>query len=243
MTTITKKLKALGGQVWQLFKWSIPSVLMYFCAGTTLMMHTVEEGKTFLESGNMAWTIIFGLVAVVYNAFMAYGIGGNGYEMLVSGNIKRASMDGYGAEFKMSSHKYVKEYRPWKGFGIGVFTALYTVVFGVLFGCNQQALHEETLSTGLTVLLLMGFLLSGWTLVPFYQLNDGGMALNYFATCAFAILPILISGIFYILGAYGKRNKTIKQQMIADRAAAEEAAKEKKINYGGLPGTKPKKRK
>ena len=34
-----------------------------------------------------------------------------------------------------------------------------------------------------------------------------------------------------------------RKQEIADRQAAAEASKEKKINYGGLPGTKPKKRK
>jgi hypothetical protein len=45
------------------------------------------------------------------------------------------------------------------------------------------------------------------------------------------------------LGAYRKRNKKIREQIIADRMAQEEAKREKKINYGGLPGTKPKKRK
>ena len=58
-----------------------------------------------------------------------------------------------------------------------------------------------------------------------------------------ALLPILVSGGLYIAGAYGRRNKTIRQQEIAARAAAEEANKPKKINYGGLPGTKPKKKK
>ena len=33
------------------------------------------------------------------------------------------------------------------------------------------------------------------------------------------------------------------KQAIAARAAEEEANRPKKINYGGLPGTKPKKRK
>ena len=47
----------------------------------------------------------------------------------------------------------------------------------------------------------------------------------------------------YIVGAYGKRKKRLREQEIADKEAAREANKEKKINYGGLPGTKPKKRK
>ena len=52
-----------------------------------------------------------------------------------------------------------------------------------------------------------------------------------------------VSGGLYIAGAYGRRNKTLRQQEIAARAAEAEQSKPKKINYGGLPGTKPKKRK
>ena len=59
----------------------------------------------------------------------------------------------------------------------------------------------------------------------------------------FALLPIIVTGVMYIVGAYGKRNKTIRAQELADKAAAVEQAKVKKINYGGLPGTKPRKRK
>ena len=243
MKTVTNKLKAFGGQVWQLFKWSIPSLLMYVFAGTALMMITLEENQMVWDNQKLAWTLICTLVAVAFNAFVTYGIGGEGYEMLVSGNIKRNATDEYGAEIKMSSHKYVKEYRVWKGFAFGAFTALYTLLFGVLFGCNQEAINSEVVSLGISALHFFGFLISGWTLLPLYYLNMSGITVSYFVSCAFAILPIVISGAFYILGAYGKRNKALKKQRLADMAAAAEAAKEKKINYGGLPGTKPKKRK
>lgn len=243
MTTVTKKLKAFGGQVWQLFKWSIPSALMYICMGTTIMMLTLEESQIAWNNEKLGWTIVCVLAALAFNAFVTYGMGGDGYEMLVSGNIKRMSTDEHGGGFKMSSHKYAKEYRVWKGFLIGAFAALYTLVFGILFGCNQEAINAEKASFGISALHFFGFLLSGWTLLPIYYLNMSGITVSYFIACAFAILPVLVSGVFYILGAYGKRNKAIKKQVLADKAAAAEAAKEKKINYGGLPGTKPKKRK
>lgn len=243
MATIKKKIKAFGGQAWQLFKWSIPSALMYICAGTMLMMFTLDDDQMVWDSGKLIMTIVFGLAAMVYNGLVTYGFGGTGYEMLVSGNVKRASMDDYGGGFKMSSHKYAQEYRVWKGFTIGLFTALYTLVFGILFGCNQEAINAEAASTGISALLIIGFFISGWILMPLYYLNASGVAISYFVSCAFAGIPILVSGVFYILGAYGKRNKALKKQMIAESAAKAEAAKEKKINYGGLPGTKPKKRK
>ncbi|MBQ7369235.1 MAG: hypothetical protein IJW60_05965, partial [Clostridia bacterium] len=157
-------------------------------------------------------------------------------------NIKRTSMDEYGGGYRMSSHKYAKEYRVWKGFANGAFTAIYPLLFGIIFGVNQTAIDTQTGTTGLAILLLIGFLLSGWSLLPIYYMNASGMGVSYFVSCAFAIVPIAVSGAFYILGAYGRRNKAIKEQMLADRAAAAEAAREKKINYGGLPGTKPRKR-
>ena len=54
---------------------------------------------------------------------------------------------------------------------------------------------------------------------------------------------IVVSGALYIAGAYARRNKRLREQLIAERAAAAQENKVKKINYGGLPGTKPKKRK
>lgn len=243
MSEVTKKLKALGRQAWQLFKWSIPLTLVYIFAGVMLMLVTFEEGKMLWDSAKLGWTIVCALAAVAYNAMVAYGTGGTGYEMLVSGNLKRRTMDDYGGGFKMSSYKYVKEYRVWKGFAFGGYASLITIVFGILFGCNQEALQGQTLTAGLWMLNFVGYLISGWTLLPIYYLNTSGIAVSYFVSCAFAIIPIVVSGVFYILGAYGKRNKAIKKQMIADRQAAEEAAKVKKINYGGLPGTKPRKRK
>ena len=58
-----------------------------------------------------------------------------------------------------------------------------------------------------------------------------------------ALLPLIVGGVFYVIGAYGKRAKAIKAQELADKASKEQVEKPKKINYGGLPGTKPKKRK
>lgn len=243
MARVKKKRKVFGGHLWEFFKWSIPSALMYFCAGSILMMVTLKKNEVFWDNSKLMWSLICMLCAAAYNAMMMYGYGGTGYEMLVSGNIKRSSVATYGENFKMSSHKYAREYRVWKGFIIGLITGLYPIIFGVLFGLNQEAMSLEKGTLATAILLLVGFFLSGWSVLPIYYMNANGMQVSYFISCAFAIVPIVVSGVFYILGAYGRRNKVIREQMIADRAAQAEATKEKKINYGGLPGTKPKKRK
>ena len=74
-------------------------------------------------------------------------------------------------------------------------------------------------------------------------MNATGVSISYFISCLFALIPIAVSGVFYIVGAYSRRNKRLREQMIAQHAAEAEENKVKKINYGGLPGTKPKKRK
>lgn len=249
MANVKKKLKKIGRQIWELFKSSIPASLMYFCAGTVLMMLTMKGEVVSWDGKKLAWTLVCILVAIGYDMLVTYAQGGNAYEMLVSGNMKRTSAYSAGGELKISSHKYAKEYRTWKGFGVGAFMGLFPLITGIIFGANQAAIDgvlltgEGAISKGLAVLMIICFLLSGWSILPFYYMNAGGAGISYFVTCLFALIPIAVTGAMYIVGAYGRRNKTIKAQELADRAAQAEAKKEKKINYGGLPGTKPRKRK
>lgn len=243
MNKVKKTMKKIGRMAWEFFKSSIPATMMYFCAGTVLMMLTMKDGQLTWDNTKLAWSIVCIVVAAGYDALVTYAQGGQGYEMLVSGNMKRVSAERYGDEYKISSHKEAKEFRYWKGFAIGGFISLWTIAAGVIFGCNQTAIDAQDMSKGLAVLVLISFLLSGWSVLPIYYLNASGASVSYFFTILFAIIPIAVTGIMYIVGAYGKRGKTIKQQELADRAAAAQATKEKKINYGGLPGTKPRKKK
>lgn len=243
MANVKKAMKKFGRQVWELFKGSIPASLMYFCAGTILLMLTLKENEIRWDNGKLAWTLVCVIAAAAYNALVVYAQGGNAYEMLVSGNLKRTSAMDYGSEYKISTHKYAKEYRAWKGFAVGGWISIFCVITGIVFGCNQAAIDSQQTGTGLAIVVLICFLTSGWSILPFYYLNAGGQAVSYFVSIVFAVLPIIVTGVMYIVGAYGRRNKALKAQMLADKAAEAEANKPKKINYGGLPGTKPKKKK
>ena len=240
---IKKSLKRFGIYVWELFKASLPSSFMYCCAGTVLMMLTIKGETLTWTSKEVAWAVVCILGGAAYNALMAWANGGSQYEMLVSGNVKRMSAEQFEGGYKISSHKEVKEYRVWKGFVFGAFSALLTIVIGILFGCNQAKIDAQDVKGGLAVLLLLGFLLTGWSVIPLYLMNATGVTISYFVSCVFALIPIAVSGIFYICGAYARRNKRLREQMIAEQAAKVQENKVKKINYGGLPGTKPKKRK
>ena len=246
MANVKKKLKWFGRYVWEIFKASLPSALMYLCAGLIMFMLMSKsdsestEFKMVWGTSTKIWTIVCLVVVAAYNGLICWAHGGTHYEQLVSGNIKRSTEDAYGNPYKISSHKEAKEYRVWKGFAFGAFTAILTIITGVVFGCMQKDIDAN----GLNAPTMICTLLSGWSVLPFYASNFvDGTTISYFITIAFAVVPVIISGVFYIIGAYARRNKTIRQQQIADQQSKAEQNKPKKINYGGLPGTKPKQRK
>ena len=244
MANVKKTMKRVGRYTWDMFKASIPAAFMFFCASAILMMLTMKGEKITWSNSSLVWTLVCGGAACAYAALIAWATGGNHYEMLVSGNVKRMSAASIDGGYKMSSHKESKEYRAWKGFAIGGFTAIYSIVFGIIFGCCQARIDAGLSGGALAIFVLVAFLFSGWSILPIYCINvTSGMHISYFLTCLFALLPIAVSGGFYIAGAYARRAKAVRQQLIADKAAEAEANRVKKINYGGLPGTKPKKRK
>ena len=242
MAQFKKKMKKIGRYVWELFKSSLPSLLMYCCAGAVLMMLTMKGEKIVWTSSKIAWAVVCIAAAATYNALLAWMNGGSQYEMLVSGNIKRSRVDN-GSGFKMSAHKEMKEYRAWKGFLLGAITGIWALICGIVLGCNQAAIDGGIKRGALGWFVIISFFISGWSVLPFYCMNAIGVRVSYFLSCLFALIPVLVTGCFYIAGAYARRNKTLRQQEIAARAAEQIVTKEKKINYGGLPGTKPKKRK
>lgn len=245
MATFKKKFQFICAYVWSLFKGSILTSIMYFCASAILMMLVIKGEKVDWTNTDLIWTLVCILGGAAYNGLAAWANGGTHYEMLVSGNVKRSTYDAYGNEYKMSNHKIVKEYRVWKGFAMGGFTALLPIIFGIIMGANQSVIDAGDYSKSIGLLLILAFFFSGWTILPFYCMNQAGIAVSYYLSILLAVIPVLVTGGIYIAGAYARRNKAIRQQQLAELAAKaeEEKKKNKKINYGGLPGTKPKKRK
>ncbi len=255
MANVKNKLKGIGRQFWELFKGGITGALMYACAGAILAILTLKTNEIRWDGGKIAWTVVCIFLATAYAGFMAYAHGSAAYDMLVTGNLKRISVAGATEGYKMSGHIYAKEYRAWKGFGMAAFMTVIPLVCGIIFGAKQDTV-DYTLARivagedeGLGVGMFIALLIAGWSLLPFFISNAqtvaaGGVGISYYYSCFFALLPLLVAGGMYIVGAYAKRAKTLRQQQIADRAEREaKENREKKINYGGLPGTKPKKRK
>lgn len=243
MATMKSKWKSVREHAKALFKAILPSMLMYFCAGSVLMLFTMDKEALTWDGGKLAWTIACVSIACLYNGFLAFMQGGDGYDMLVTGNVLSRSMDVVEGGYKMSKYKPVKEYRVWKGFASGAYISVFIIFAGLVFGFNQTKIDTDTMGTGVNILFTISILVSGWSVLPFYYLNAGGANISYFVSLPFALLPVIVTGGLYIAGAYYKRGKALRKQAIEERAREEENKKEKKINYGALPGTKPRKRK
>ena len=245
MANFKKKFKFYAGYVWQLIKDSLPSGIMYICAGSVLMMLAVKlkNGEVTFKNGTVAWSVVCIVAAAAYNGLLAWANGGQQYEMLAAGNVRRKTEQMYGEGYKISKHKETKEYRILKGFVVGGLIALLSVVVGIVWGVNQSQIDARVAQGKIGTMELFGIMLSGWSVLPFYYANATGGNISYFVSTIFALIPIIVTAVFYIGGAYARRNKAIRQQQIADKAAEEAANRTKKINYGGLPGTKPKKKK
>ena len=246
MAKLKAVVKKIWEYVWDCFKGSFMASFTYVIASMILLMLTVKEGAKYSEQ--MTWCAVVIVLALVYNGLLSWNYGATNFEMLVSGNMKRVSAEKFGTEYKISSHKYVKEYRPWKGFAMGAFSLVLPLIASIFFGVNAEeinraALGETTIEQWKGVCVLIGLFASGWTLLPFYCMNMAGIKVSYYLSLLIAVLPIFVSGGTYIWGAYAKRGKNIRAQEQADKAAQAEMNKPKKINYGGLPGTKPRKRK
>ncbi len=246
MKKVKEVLKRIWDYVWECFKGSFMSGFTYALASMILLMVTIKEGAKYSEQ--MTWCVVVVVLALAYNGLLTWNYGATNFEMLVSGNMKRISAEQFGTEYKISSHKYVKEYRMWKGFAMGAFCVIIPLITAFFFGANAEAINATALGEGemekwKSIGVLIGLFFSGWTILPFYCMNMAGITVSYYLSLLIAVLPVFVSGGTYIWGAYAKRGKNIRAQELADKAAQAEANKPKKINYGGLPGTKPRKRK
>ena len=116
--------------VWETVKSSFIALLMYFGVSAIVFMSTFKDELSDGMTGTRAAWVFGGIaVALAYHAFMAFATGGQGYEMLVSGNMKRRSAQAMGSTMKISSHKEEKEFRYWRGFVTPWIISLLVVVY------------------------------------------------------------------------------------------------------------------
>jgi len=115
-------------------------------------------------------------------------------------------------------HRVEREYRVWKGFLIGFYVGLPVILLGVIAG-SVPALG----TTGELILDMF----AGWAIIPFQWIRDslaGGWVL--YLAAFMSVIPVTVTGIFYIVGAM--REKTKREEADARAERVKEIGKKNK---------------
>ena len=217
-----KKIDYAHPNGWQLFwriqkeSWrrTITPALMYFFMSLLLLAAQAIE---------IVWLqIVLGIVCIAggifFNAHLLFHFGAAHDDVLRSGILyRKREEEGIAIS---PDHHVEKEYRPWKGFYIGFLMGLPVIILGILSG----ALEGTTAGGYLAGAFVM---LADCAIVPFTWLRNyvpSMSGLSLYWTILTIVVPILVSGLFYILGAYRNRRKLAEKE--AREAAVKRAAEE-----------------
>lgn len=150
------------------------------------------------------------LIGALFNAHLCYNYGKLHYDAYLTGLIHRRNAL-YGIQ-SGGDHRVEREYRPWKGFYIGFLVGVPIIVLSVLAGFFYD------------VASLFFIMFAGWAIVPVSWL--GTLPQDAFWSIAMIILPILVSGVAYLVGAYVEKGR--KERESERDEAVQNAAKGKK---------------
>ncbi len=149
------------------------------------------------------------LCGAAFNAHLCYTYGRTHYDAYATGCIHRRN-----AVFGIASggdHRPEREYRVWKGFLIGLCTGAPVLIIGVFAHFFK----------GAELALMM---IAGWSVFPIQWIRLALPGTSAAYSLLMVLLPVLVSGVFYIIGARLEKRKKEEQAARAERVA--ELAKE-----------------
>ncbi len=168
--------------------------------------------QTISPEGNSVIEIVLGCVCIAGGAFfnfhLCYHYGILHYDAYLTGCIHRKNR-AYGIE-SGGDHRIEREYSPWKGFYIGFLIGVPVIVLGVLAGF----FYDEA---GLFFLMF-----AGWAIVPvlwFGTKETGGPVASPFWSLLMILLPIIVSGVAYIVGAMVEKKRKAAEEERSERVA------------------------
>ena len=188
-----------------------------------LFMSMLLLATQAISSESLTWLkILLGtvciLIGALFNGHLAYNTGIMHYDALLTGNIHRKNIEQGIASG--GDHRPEREYAPWKGFYIGFLVGVPVIIVAGL-ACIPGAINEA-MAVGQFLLLMFG----GFAIVPVswaYRGFEGGVPAGAYAwSLLMVLLPIIVTGVFYIVGAKVEKHK---KQVIEERQEAIQNAK------------------
>lgn len=195
---------------WRYFR-RIQKVCLYRAVTPCMMylfMSLIALALQALADGTQVYEIVLGSVCIAggaaFNAHLAFNYGKMHFDSYLTGclhrqNVRMGIVSG-------GDHRPEHEYRPWKGFLIGFYVGLPVLIFGTL------AIFQPTWDWAELVLDMF----AAWAILPIqwyrgavfpgeqnwdYPPVSGGWSL------LFILLPVIVTGAFYILGAYVEKRR------------------------------------
>lgn len=177
-----------------------------------LFMSTILLATQAISAPNLTWLkILLGtlciLIGMAFNAHLTYSYGVLHYDAYLTGNIHRKNL-AYGIE-SGGDHRPEREYSPWKGFYIGFLIGIPVIILGIVVAASGSA----SVPGGIAGAALVMF--AGWAIIPISWIRGAHLGWSI----AMVIVPIVVSGVFYIVGAMREKKKKEAQ------AARDEAVK------------------
>ena len=177
-----------------------PALMYMFTGLTAVALYTLINNFY----AHLILEILLLLSGVGFNIHLCFQYGKMHYDAYVTGCLHRQN-EIFGIQ-SGGNHRVEKEYRPWKGFYIGFLVGVPVLIFGGLG-------HIEGARSVCAILLM---LFSWWSFIPaslvssyhFNVLGAESFPLSTIWSLPMIVLPVLVSGISYIMGAYiNKRNR------------------------------------
>ncbi len=163
--------------------------------------------------------IVLGSICIAagafFNAHLLYNTGKLHYDAYLTGCIHRKNR-ALGIQ-SGGDHRVEREYRFWKGFYIGILVGIPAIILSIIAGALP-----ETAAVDVAHFFMVMF--AGWAILP--PIWAGGQNVSGYWSLLMVIMPVLVSGIAYIVGAM--REKDYKAHELERAEAVKNAGKKGK---------------
>ncbi len=162
--------------------------------------------QTIVPDENSVIEIVLCLLCIAggafFNGHLLFHTGKLHYGSYIAGQLHRKNI-AFGIQ-SGGGHRPEREYRVWKGFLIGFYVALPAIILGTIAG--SIAVSQ---AWGYVQYAFMMF--AGWAIIPITFFGTGGaggetvgLSVSMYWSLLVSLLPIIVSGIFYIVGGYAE---------------------------------------
>lgn len=195
-----------------------PYLMFLFMSLLALACQTIVPDS--ISAVEIVLCVLCILGGAFFNGHLLYHTGKLHYGAYVAGVLHRKN-NAFGIR-SGSGHRPEKEYRVWKGFLIGLYVALPAIILGIAAG---------SLSVGQAwgYVQYAFIMFAGWAILPITFFGTGGaegavgLSVSMYWSLLLALLPILVSGIFYIVGA--KAEARDRERAVEREKEVQEAGK------------------